>query len=114
MSHTPWKDLTHKSTPEQVAAAALATDEAIALHELRKAREMTQTQLAAALDVTQPAISRIEHSTDVYVSTLRSYVRALGGELEICARFDGTTLRIGGFEELDDVDEPSAEHVLAV
>lgn len=63
---------------------------------------MTQTQLAVALEAKQSAISRIEHQTDMYVSTIRSYVNALGGELEINARFGGTVVQINGFGSLDE------------
>jgi len=52
--------------------------------------------LADALGVSQANISRIEHQDDVYLSTLRAYIEALGGELEITARFpDGEVIRVG-------------------
>ena len=82
-----WSEIRHKSTPEQRERARVELDEALTLYELRKAREMTQAQLARALDTTQPGVSRIEHQTDLYLSTLRSYVEALGGELELRATF---------------------------
>lgn len=85
----------------RIAAHRAELEQALSLAELRQAREMTQVQLAQALDVTQPAISRIEHQTDVYLSTLRSYVQALGGELLITAQFSGTVVMINGFEELE-------------
>ena len=53
------------------------------LRELRKARELTQQQLAKSLRVSQAQVSRIESQTDLYLSTLRSYVAAMGGELEL-------------------------------
>ncbi len=59
------------------------------LAQLRRARQLTQTQLAKTLGKPQPEISRIERQTDVLVSTLRSYVEAMGGELELVARFPG-------------------------
>jgi transcriptional regulator with XRE-family HTH domain len=60
---------------------------AVSLQELRRARAMTQNQLAAALDVSQAQVSRIEKQADLLLSTLASYVEAMGGELELVARF---------------------------
>jgi len=69
------------------------------LDELRKAREMTQLKLAEILDVNQSEISKIEHRTDLYVSTLAQYIAALGGELEIRAVFPNNEVKITQFEE---------------
>ncbi len=55
-------------------------------------RDVTQQVLAEALDVSQPNVSRIEHQDDVFLSTLRSYVEALGGRLEVRAVFDDLTV----------------------
>lgn len=57
------------------------------LQELRKARELTQSRLAEILGVTQDNVSRIEKRSDVLLSTLRSYVEAMGGELDLVVRF---------------------------
>ncbi len=66
------------------------------LTELRARRQLTQRDVAEALNVSQPNISRIEHEDDVYLSTLRAYIEALGGELELSARFpDGELIRVG-------------------
>ena len=61
---------------------------ALRLAELRESRQATQQQIANELSVTQANISRIEHESDLYLSTLRNYVEALGGHLEIAAVFD--------------------------
>jgi predicted transcriptional regulator len=66
-----------------------AIEDALALAELRQARQITQVQLAGALGISQGNVSRLEGRSDVYLSTLRSYVEALGGHLEIAAVFDG-------------------------
>lgn len=58
------------------------------LDELRRARHITQEELAAALGVRQPSVSRLEHGDDARLSTLRAYVEALGGRLELAAVFD--------------------------
>jgi transcriptional regulator with XRE-family HTH domain len=69
------------------------------LYELRAARSLTQEKLAEQLHVKQAAVSKLERRTDMYVSTLRAYVRAMGGELEIIARFPDGDVRIEQFEE---------------
>ena len=58
-----------------------------ALAELRRARHLTRVQLAKVLGISQGEVSRIEHQADLFVSTLRSYVQAAGGELVLVARF---------------------------
>jgi hypothetical protein len=71
------------------------------LHELRRARQLSREQLAEDLGATQPEISKIERQTDMYVSTLRRFVEAMGGELDIIARFPDGTVRITQFQELE-------------
>ena len=56
-------------------------------------------KLVAALHVNQAAISKLERRTDMYVSTLRKYIEAMGGELEIRAVFGDGVVRINQFEE---------------
>lgn len=73
------------------------------LHELRQARGLSQQALADTLNVRQPAIAKLERRTDMYISTLRSHIEAMGGELEILARFPEGTVRIRNFA---DVAEP--------
>ena len=69
------------------------------LDELRQAREMTQVHLAKILGVNQAAISKLERRADMYVSTLQDFVRALGGELRITAKFPEGTVEIRQFED---------------
>jgi transcriptional regulator with XRE-family HTH domain len=73
---------------------------AMPLDEIRKARQMTQAKLAETLGVNQGEVSKIEHRTDIYISTLAGYVEALGGKLEIRAVFPDREMRITQFEEL--------------
>jgi transcriptional regulator with XRE-family HTH domain len=85
---------------------ARRTEELIAeemtMRELRKARNMTQIQMAKTLGVKQEQISRIEKRTDLHLSTLRRSVEALGGELVLTAKFpDGPPVHLKGFSELD-------------
>ena len=70
------------------------------LDELRKLREMTQLQLGEVLGVHQSEVSKIEHRSDICVSTLIEYVEALGGRLEIRAVFPDRQVLINQFEEL--------------
>lgn len=70
------------------------------LDDLRRARQMTQTKLAETLGVNQGEVSKIEHRTDLYLSTLSEYVEALGGRLEIRAVFPDSEVRISQFEAL--------------
>ena len=55
---------------------------------------ISQVELAGRLDVTQGAISKLEHSEDVRVSTLRQYLEALGARLELVAVFDDDARRV--------------------
>jgi DNA-binding XRE family transcriptional regulator len=64
-----------------------AIDNALALAALRTDRAISQRQMARTLGVSQANVSRIEHEEDVYLSTLRKYVAALGGQIEVTAIF---------------------------
>lgn len=70
------------------------------LHELRQARGLSQKMLADVLHVQQPSIAKMEKRTDMYLSTLRSHVEAMGGQLEIVARFPEGAVKITNFSEL--------------
>ena len=90
----------------RAAKAEVVRDELqrMALDELRQAKRLTQTYLAEMLDAPQSSISRIEQRADMYVSTLRDYVHAMGGCLQIQAVFPdgggaGAMNRFGEYEE---------------
>ena len=70
------------------------------LNELRQARGLSQKKLAEILHVQQPSIAKLERRTDMYLSTLRSHIEAMGGELEVVARFPEGIVRISNFSEL--------------
>lgn len=99
-----FRDLAARTmTKASQASATRRTKAMIAdmpLQELRRARELSQAQLAKELGTTQPEVSKIEKRTDMYVSTLRSYIQAMGGELEIIARFPDGDVRINQFQEV--------------
>lgn len=68
------------------------------LSELREAAGPTQKELAARLGIAQPTLSRLEHQSDMQVTTLQRVIEALGGELEIIARFPKGTVAIRQFK----------------
>ena len=61
----------------------------MALPELRKALDVSQEDLARVLKVSQASISKMENRSDLHLSSITAYVEALGGELELVARFPG-------------------------
>lgn len=71
------------------------------LQELRQARGMSQKMLAEILNVQQPSIAKLEKRADMYVSTLRSHIEAMGGQLEVVARFPEGSVRITNFSDLE-------------
>ena len=72
------------------------------LQELRKALQCSQTTVAKKLRVNQAAVSKIERRADMYVSTLRSFIEAMGGRLDIVAQFPGSLpVHISQFRELE-------------
>ena len=79
---------------ERLAAKRAETLEEVRLYELRHAEAVSQAELAGRLDVTQGAVSKLEHADDVRVSTLRQYLDALGARLELVAVFDDEGWRV--------------------
>jgi DNA-binding XRE family transcriptional regulator len=73
---------------ERIEANKRAMRDALTLARLREHRGLTQAAVAQSLDQTQANVSRIEHEEDLYLSTLRGYIAALGGSLEVTAVFD--------------------------
>lgn len=84
-------DITHRTAQLQ---------KEMALAELRQALQITQAALADKLQIQQPAVSRMEQRTDMYISHLRQVIEAMGGELEIVARFADTEVKITNFSQL--------------
>ena len=71
------------------------------LQELRQAKHLSQEHLAEVLETKQANISRIERRTDMYISTLRSYIEAMGGELDIVAKFPDGVVHINQFKDIE-------------
>jgi hypothetical protein len=91
---------------ERVEARVKQALKEMPLQELREARHLTQQQLAVQLKSGQAAVSKLERRTDMYVSTLRRFIEAMGGELEIIARFPDGDVRVTNFS--DDASQSTA------
>lgn len=101
---TKWKEIKAARFPDpadqaEIAERAGAMAAEMPLDELRHARQLSQETLAAALGTGQAAVSRLERRADMYVSTLRGMIRAMGGELEIVARFPDGAVKINQFAD---------------
>lgn len=110
----PFDDIPDKLTPQErkrIDARARKAAEQMGLDELRRARRMSQEALAETMHTTQAHVSRLERRADVYISTLRRYIEALGGELRIIAKFGkgtGRELEIEQFADLERRDDVPA------
>ena len=82
----------------RAAARAQAMLLEMQLQDIRKSRNVTQVELAHLLNVEQATISKLENREDMYVSTLREYIRALGGELQLVAKFPDAEIKVHNFE----------------
>ncbi|MEJ1360718.1 MAG: XRE family transcriptional regulator [Candidatus Sedimenticola sp. (ex Thyasira tokunagai)] len=105
-----FKDLRKAMSPEAQARSHAKAMQMIAdlpLAELRQARHFSQEQLAAELHVKQPAVAKMEKKVDMYISTLRRFVEAMGGQLEIRAHFPEGDVRINQFEDIEE-QQPAA------
>ena len=104
----PFRELTRDIAPERRRRIDEMKRELLAempLHELRRGRALTQKDLAETLHVTQPAIAKLEQRADVYVSSLRSYIEAVGGRLRIVAEFPEGEVAITNFAEVGEEAE---------
>ena len=96
-----FSELRARMSPDSQARAAARAEAMLLemqLQELRKARSITQIEVARSMSVEQAAISRLERREDMYVSTLRDYIRALGGELKLVASFPAADIQVHPFE----------------
>ena len=100
---TKWRDIRGTFSPEEEAEIEREVENAAAvmtLYQLREARSLTQVSLAKVLEVNQGAVSRMEKRTDMYVSTLRNFIQAMGGRLQVKAIFPEGEVEIDQFENL--------------
>ncbi len=104
----PFKNLRAKMSPASKALSdEIARDlrREIRLAELRNALDISQEELAELLNKKQAAISRLERRSDMHISTLRAFVKALGGKLEIIASFPDASYHIKQFELDESADD---------
>jgi len=100
------KVVARPGAPERLAALREATVAEIGLHELRRALNRSQAELALSLGSSQPAVSQFERGEDIRLSSLRRYLEGLGARLRIVALFDdgevetAIPLRIGSGSSL--------------
>ncbi|UIF84547.1 XRE family transcriptional regulator [Cupriavidus sp. UYPR2.512] len=94
-------ELRAKMSPEAQARAAARAEAMLVemqLQDLRRARHVTQVEVAKAMNIEQAAVSKLERRDDMYLSTLREYVKALGGELKLVASFPDGDIPVHPFE----------------
>ena len=97
MKTLAWKALKHKASPEErerIKREAIDEFDRMGFASLRKARQQTQAELADKLGIDQASVSAIENRSDLLLSTLAKYVRALGGDVEIRAVFPEATFNL--------------------
>jgi len=96
-----FSELRATMSPEAQARAAARAEAMLVemqLQELRKARNVTQVEVAKSMSVEQAAVSKLERREDMYLSTLRDYVKALGGELKLVASFPDVDIQVHPFQ----------------
>ncbi len=92
------KRTTSKRTRERAARRTKELLGELLLSEIRQLAGKSQQQLAAALGIRQPSLSKLDNQDDMQVSTLRRIIEALGGELEVIAKFPKGAVKIDQFE----------------
>lgn len=90
------------------ARARRLIGEEVALQNLRKARKLTQKQIARTLNIGQDSVSRLESRSDLLISTLQSYVEAMGGTLKIVAEFKEGSATLSGLGNPDAANRPES------
>ena len=104
-----FRDLVAWMSPESRARSDALYRQLLAempLQELRRALDLTQQQVVAALGIHPVAISKMEGQTDLYVSILRRFVEAMGGEWRIVARFPQGAVEINPFQQKPEPVKP--------
>jgi predicted transcriptional regulator len=92
-------------TPEARAAAeaaAVQLDAEMGLAEVRRAMKLSQEERGQTLQINQGSVAKIEKRADMYVSTLRRFIEAMGGELEIVAKFADHSVKIRKFSDISE------------
>ena len=95
--HTPFKVLRDRMSPEAQAQAIEMSEQLekdMALTDLRRALKFSQARLAAVLNINQASVAKMEKRRDMQIGTLRRAIEAMGGKLELHARFKDRTVRL--------------------
>lgn len=98
-------ELRARMSPEaqtKAEAEAQRLGEEMDLAEVRRALKLSQEEIGQTLQIKQGSVAKIEKRTDMYVSTLRRFIEAMGGELEIVARFPDHAVKIKNFADLNE------------
>lgn len=98
-------ELRARMSPEAQAQAEVEAQrlgEEMDLAEVRRALKLSQEEIGQTLQIKQGSVAKIEKRADMYVSTLRRFIEAMGGELEIVARFPDHAVKIRNFSELNE------------
>jgi transcriptional regulator with XRE-family HTH domain len=90
------------------ARAGALIGEEIALRHLRKAQRLTQERMAQLLGIGQDSVSRLESRSDLLLSTLKSYVEAMGGSLKLVVEFPDSVAVLSSLGEAGDAKKPPA------
>lgn len=86
--------LAHDLPPPESLEQARENERTVSLRELRRLAGLTQVEVAAAMGIAQGEVSRLEHRADFHLSTLRRYVQALGGDVEVVARIGDKSIML--------------------
>ncbi len=107
-----WKALKNKHFTADEQEAFMAEAVAMGLPELRVNRRLSQEELGKVLGMKQASVSKLERQTDMFVSSLRNLIKAMGGEMRIVASFPDGEVQIDQFSELidQDVDLAKSSH----
>ena len=112
---TTFNDIMSEFSPERRAKIEAEADrlheEYKTLQELRKAKALTQVQLAKTLGIRQATVAQMEKRSDLMISTLRSYIEAMGGRLKLTVEFPGRApTQITGLGDLADPSSNAPEN----
>jgi transcriptional regulator with XRE-family HTH domain len=110
----PFRKLIENLPPERRERIKIKTGvlkNEMALHELRQALQLTQEELANNLNMKQTAISKFEHQSDIFISTLRKILFAMGADLKIIASFPDGDVVINQFNEIHQDESRRAQKV---
>ena len=96
-----WNTFSEEETVQIKKRVKELREQYLTLQDLRKAHDLTQERMAEILHIKQENVSRIEKRSDLLLSTLRSYIAAMGGDLKLIVEFpDRPPVALGGFGEI--------------